>query len=80
MNIGRRDLTTVLVNVLYPLLMLIKAVGGDTDDLNIALLEILGPTSHLTEFSSANRREISRVREKYSLCRFDVRIRDIRLR
>jgi hypothetical protein len=67
LNIGRSNLATVFVDVLHPLLVLVKAVGRDTNNLDVALREVVSTTSNLTELSSADGSEVSRVGKEDSL-------------
>lgn len=67
LNISRSNLATVFVDVLHPLLVLIKAVGRDTKNLDITLREVLSTTCNLTELSGADGSEVSGVGEEDSL-------------
>lgn len=67
MNIGRRDFGTKLFNILDPFMVILQTVGGDPDDFDVALLEVISTASDFTQFSGADRCEIARMREKNSL-------------
>lgn len=47
--------------------MLLEAISGDADNFDVALLEVLGATSNLTELSGANRSEITWMGEEDGL-------------
>lgn len=66
LNVCGGDLSAVLVDVFYPLLVLIKSIGGNTNNLDVALLKIGSTSGDFTKLSGTNRGEISGVREKYS--------------
>jgi len=55
------------VDVFNPLVVLVQAVGRDSNDLDVPLSKISSTAGHLAEFSGANRGKISRMREKNGL-------------
>ena len=61
------NLGSIFIDILHPSLMLVKAIGRDSDDFDVALFEVFGTTSDLTELSGANGGEISRVGEENGL-------------
>ena len=42
-DISRAELATPFFNILHPLVVLLEAVGGDTDDLDVALSKVGRP-------------------------------------
>jgi hypothetical protein len=72
LNVCRPYFGAVGVYVLNPSIVLFETVGGDTNNLHIALLEIRSATSDLSKFGGADRSKISWMREKDGLRhRFD---------
>jgi len=67
LNIGRSKLGAIFVDILDPCIMIIKAVGGDANDLDATRSEIRSTTSDFTKLSRADGREITRVREQNGL-------------
>jgi len=61
------NLGSILIDVLHPFLMLVKAIGRDSDDFDVALCEIFGATGDLTELRGADGGEISGMGEKNGL-------------
>ena len=64
LDIGRSNLGTERVNVLDPFMVLLEAISGDTNDLDVSLLEVFSTSGDLTELSSADGGKVSRVREE----------------
>ena len=64
LNVRRTNGGSDFVDVFYPLLMRLEAIGRETDQLYTPLLEVGGSTCNLTELSCANGCEIGRVREE----------------
>lgn len=67
LNISGANLCSIFVNVLNPFFVLAQAVGRDANNLNITFGEVIRATSDFTEFSGANRSEISWMRKEDSL-------------
>jgi len=61
------NLGSILIDVLDPFLMLVKAIGRDSDDFDVALFEIFGATGNLTELGGADGGEISGMGEENGL-------------
>ena len=58
-----------LVDVLHPLVVRVKVVGGEADDLDVALGEVGLAARDLSELGCAYGREVVRVREQDRLDR-----------
>ena len=67
LDIGRGNFAAEGVDVLNPLMVLLEAISGDTNDLDVSLLEVLSTSSDLTEFGSADGGKVARVREQNCL-------------
>ena len=67
LDIGGAVLGTELVDVLDPLVVIVETVGRNTDDLDVTLCKVGSTASDLAELSSANRGEISGMREEDGL-------------
>jgi hypothetical protein len=68
------DSRAVFINVLYPFLVVIEAIGGYTNNFDVAFRKIRGTTSDLSEFSGANGRKISGMRKQYCLAEIVKRL------
>ena len=64
LDIGRGNFAAEGVDVLDPLMVLLEAISGDTNDLDVSLLEVFSTSSDLAELSSADGGKVSRVREE----------------
>ena len=69
LNIG----LSPLVDVLHPLVVRVKAVGGQADDLDAAVGKVGLTARDLSELSRANRGEVIRVRKEDRLQKTSVR-------
>ena len=63
-NIRGSNFGAIFVNILDPFFMVSKAVGRNTNNLDVTFLKIGLATSNFSKFSSADRGEVSRMREK----------------
>ena len=52
------NLLTVLLDILDPTLVLVEAIGGETDELHTTSRKVVGATSDLAELGGANRGKI----------------------
>jgi hypothetical protein len=60
--VGRMPLR--LLDVPRPLLVVVDRVDGQSDDLDVALVEVRLDLRHVAELGRAHRREVARVREQ----------------
>jgi len=58
---------SIFIDVLHPFLMLVKPIGRNPDDFDVALFEVLGTTGNLTELGGADGGEISGMGEENGL-------------
>lgn len=61
------NLGSICIDVLHPSLMLVKAIGRDSDDFDVALFEIFGSTGDLAELGGTNGGEVSGMGEENGL-------------
>jgi hypothetical protein len=71
LDVGGPDFAAKVVDVLDPLVVVVEVVGGDADDLDIALCKVLRAARDLAELSRADRCEICSMNE-YKLVRLDA--------
>jgi hypothetical protein len=69
LHIGRAKLGSVLVDILYPLVMLLESICGYSNNLYIPFREIIRATSDLPELGCADRGKVARMREENGLGR-----------
>lgn len=58
----------ILIDILHPRMVVFKAIGRNTNELDAPFLEVRGTTSDLTQLGGTNRSEISRMGKEDCLC------------
>jgi len=64
LDVGGGDFAAVLVDVLDPFRVVVEVVGGDADDLDVALCKVGCATCDFAELGRADGCKVSRVREE----------------
>lgn len=66
LDIGGPSLGSKLIDVHDPFVVVLEAVGGDSDDFDVARGKVFGSACNLAELGRADGREVARVREQDS--------------